>query len=450
MLLCLSCTSGKHHDSQGKTDDGPDGGHAERDASLSDARVATRSDAQAGRDAAVAGACDLGKGLAWIDLKVFVREHDQPPALLSSLDRTFTGVVQSHGHGFPARDIRPNDFVLAVDSAPYSYLRIAGHGSDDAEFEVALVATNVPDWGVREGTSVTVHVQQHGTADASLVIRTDDGLALLHGDETDVDRLPAEPEFAFSRGPKLCENDSPCGTIGYFALRARAADGTELLVQPGETIEHAGLRISHSNTLMLLEDRNQCADFSGGRSTVLVTRLSPLPAPAFSCARDDDSTLPGVRIQFGKDAPCEFTLAQAAKGIEIPYTVRVDHDVPDFASEALDIGGCMIPAAGQLGTFERLSGNGQRYALNDVGGCFGAPLRPGTLRKGSYPHVFQWKGRNWGGPSDTGEPQGPPIPPGIYELNVESRGFTEFDEEIDGGAGTPYTMTATLRILLRE
>ena len=103
-----------------------------------------------------------------------------------------------------------------------------------------------------------------------------------------------------------------------------------------------------------------------------------------------------------------------------------------------------------IATLAELTGNRQYYAIRDVGGCFGRPLRPGTLRAGTYPGTFSWDGVNWFGESDTGVPKGPPFPAGIYVLSLTARGFTDYDPDADAGSSMPFQVIATLRILLRD
>jgi hypothetical protein len=87
--------------------------------------------------------------------------------------------------------------------------------------------------------------------------------------------------------------------------------------------------------------------------------------------------------------------------------------------------------------------------MTDVGGCFGQPLRPGTLRQGEYNHSFEWNGRNWRGPSDTGQPKGDYFPAGIYTLTIRAKGYSDV-EGADAGSGDPFEASTTLRVLLRD
>ena len=162
------------------------------------------------------------------------------------------------------------------------------------------------------------------------------------------------------------------------------------------------------------------------------------------CALDASSTLPGVSIQF-TGPRCTFTLAEAAAGITIPYTVTVDADVSVVnASDPFDISRRVDADASGLHRFEILSGSTERYCLCDTG--LPSPIDAGTgsvAKKGSHPFDFTWDGRAWQGPSDTASPEGAPFPAGTYRLEVRARGsFTG-----DGGA-TPFLVAAAFRVTL--
>jgi len=139
-----------------------------------------------------------------------------------------------------------------------------------------------------------------------------------------------------------------------------------------------------------------------------------------ACASEDASTLAGVRIVF-PDQPCIFTLAEAAAGIGIDYDLVVDADLADVTTRPQDAGGCGMPDPGGLILFEILNGPGQSFCLCDTGLCVGGG-EVVSLTAGTYRSTFSWMGRNWMGPSDTGNPMGDPFPPGSYTLRVSARG----------------------------
>ena len=132
------------------------------------------------------------------------------------------------------------------------------------------------------------------------------------------------------------------------------------------------------------------------------------------------SSLPGVRYDLSGNR-CEFTLAEAAAGIEFRYRTVVGGPVSEVG-QPLDAGGCGIThdTSGLL-TQELIGGGGQRYCDCDEGLCdWTAPTV--SLVPGVYEAVFMWNGRNWNGSSDYGIPYGPPFPAGTYALTLDARG----------------------------
>jgi hypothetical protein len=151
-----------------------------------------------------------------------------------------------------------------------------------------------------------------------------------------------------------------------------------------------------------------------------------------SCSFTSTSTLGPVA--FGFDASvCTFTVAQAQAGIAIPYSVYVNlPSVHGIVPATQDAGGCQAPGPSKLIVFESLEGAGQSYCLCDVGLCANVTPPPVTLFGGKYTSDFHWQGRNWAGPSDTGNPMGAPFPPGRYTLRISAKGTangTSFDVE---------------------
>ncbi|NOZ00800.1 MAG: hypothetical protein GXP54_02795 [Deltaproteobacteria bacterium] len=159
------------------------------------------------------------------------------------------------------------------------------------------------------------------------------------------------------------------------------------------------------------------------------------------CVTGADSNLPGVSIRFAADR-CSWTLAEAAAGIEIPYSVVVDDDFQDVFPMPQDAGQCGQPGTSGLILFEKLAGGDQSYCICDTGLCMGPDNKPVTLKKGEYAGVFQWDGVNWAGPSDTGNPKGQPFPPGTYTLTVSAVGSTDNPE------GPAFKVEGTLEIQL--
>jgi hypothetical protein len=61
------------------------------------------------------------------------------------------------------------------------------------------------------------------------------------------------------------------------------------------------------------------------------------------CDLPSSSNLPGVSIQF-PDAPCTFSLAQAAAGIHVAYQVVVAQNLVGVHPTPADAGHCETPA----------------------------------------------------------------------------------------------------------
>jgi len=67
-----------------------------------------------------------------------------------------------------------------------------------------------------------------------------------------------------------------------------------------------------------------------------------------------------------------------------------------------------------------------------------------TIKKGTYHATFTWDGKNWSGPSDTGNPKGAAFPTGDYHLDVSAIGSVAAD---DGGTRM-FTVASEFRITL--
>lgn len=124
-------------------------------------------------------------------------------------------------------------------------------------------------------------------------------------------------------------------------------------------------------------------------------------------------------------------------GISIPYRLVIDAALSGTVVSTETQSSCEVPGPSGLFVFEQLAGAGQSYCLCDSGLC--PPPAPKPLVAGDYPLAFSWDGKNWSGPSDTGNPKGKPFPPGDYQLTVQAKGKS---------SGTSFVVTATLSILL--
>jgi hypothetical protein len=159
------------------------------------------------------------------------------------------------------------------------------------------------------------------------------------------------------------------------------------------------------------------------------------------CQFTTDGTLKGVSIDLSGN-PCVFTLAQAAAGITFHYRVLAEVELHDVESRPMDAGLCDAPGPSGLRLFEKIHGSGQTWCICDEGLCFYEP-QPFTLMPGEYAESFQWHGRNWNGPSDTGNPEGQPFPPGEYTLVVRGEGK-------HGPLQADYAVTGTMKVILVE
>ena len=143
-------------------------------------------------------------------------------------------------------------------------------------------------------------------------------------------------------------------------------------------------------------------------------------ASVFPCGFESSSTLPGVRIEI-VEGPCRLNLAQAGGGVHFTYRVVVERDLPGVTSRQLAT--CQQPGPRGLLLLPRIHGDEQRqvYCLCDLGKCFRQDHST-DLVSGSDAATFTWCGRNWTGPSDFGNPLGPPFPPGRYRFEVRGEG----------------------------
>jgi hypothetical protein len=159
------------------------------------------------------------------------------------------------------------------------------------------------------------------------------------------------------------------------------------------------------------------------------------------CEFSGDGTLKGVSFDLsGND--CVFTLDEIAAGISLHYRIVVEEELHNVVSRPLDAGQCDELGPAGLRTFEKIHGNDQTYCICDSGLC-GGPQESVDLVPGDYSDSFDWDGRNWNGPSDTGNPMGAPFPPGEYVLVVRSEGT-------HGTLQSDFAVTATMKIHLQQ
>lgn len=145
-------------------------------------------------------------------------------------------------------------------------------------------------------------------------------------------------------------------------------------------------------------------------------------------------------VCFALPAPSvTFTLAEAAAGVTIPWAIVVDNPAVRVVTPIpQDAGGCGVPGPSGLIPFVSVGGGGQGWCLCDVGLC-PATRTPVPLVDGVHREVFAWGGRNWTGPSDFGNPEGAPFPPGTYTLEIRAAATVD-----DAPVSVSNTMTVVL------
>jgi hypothetical protein len=186
---------------------------------------------------------------------------------------------------------------------------------------------------------------------------------------------------------------------------------------------------------------------AGGLLVAVVTGLwlgAGTPSGADPAPRQGGKKLEdAIRIQFPPKG-YEFTTAEAAKGIKIGYHLVVSEDVPKLTPLPHGPSHATPPGPSGLYPLERIAGNGQVYCLQDFG--LGAPPKgvARTVKRGKYLHAFTWDGRNWLGPSDTGQAKGKPFPPGTYTLTVTLHGFHE-----TAAGKKAYTISGSTKLVLK-
>jgi hypothetical protein len=187
----------------------------------------------------------------------------------------------------------------------------------------------------------------------------------------------------------------------------------------------------------------------GGRCGPLESSDSPDAGDGRACEpglgwgavspRPCSAPLEKVRFEF-RTTRCEYTLAEAAAGIRIPYELVIEEGVTGFTPAPypyrIGLAGLVVQESVTGGTSSYCNcdrglpnwscpGNDGGYfsphTTRDDGGvpvpfpgeCSAIDLLPGVR-----PLEFEWTGRNWSGASDTVRPLGAPFPPGDYVLTV--------------------------------
>jgi hypothetical protein len=181
-----------------------------------------------------------------------------------------------------------------------------------------------------------------------------------------------------------------------------------------------------------------------GNDRVCVQAILPTFDGGGDCIIGLSSTLPGAALTFDS-APCSYSQAEIAKGIAIPYHEEIDMPIGGLYPTQTDAGNCQVPdEAGLIVTYQ-IAGGGQSYCVCDTGLCALQSFST-SAAEGNYYHQIAWDGRNWYGPSDTGNPEGAPFPVGTYTVTLTATGAVEgVPDQTSGGA---FAMTATRTITI--
>ncbi|WP_437967239.1 hypothetical protein WMF04_48125 [Sorangium sp. So ce260] len=165
---------------------------------------------------------------------------------------------------------------------------------------------------------------------------------------------------------------------------------------------------------------------------------SGVPPGAEPCAvRDVEGTIPGVKLSIASSR-CIYRVGEPA---EFVYEVTTDSSVPPIEIAASDgCGRCVKPSGDPLSfvryriSGESTAGDPQSYCLCDVGCC--APDEATTVQVDATTatQTIRWSGRQWSGPSDTGNPEDDFFAPGTYDVDVT------FDGEAQGSVTAKLTI----------
>jgi hypothetical protein len=184
--------------------------------------------------------------------------------------------------------------------------------------------------------------------------------------------------------------------------------------------------------------------FAQGSDKLCLNAIAP-PPDGGSCNGGTSSNLPGVQLAF-PDQPCSYTASEVAAGIEIAYDEVITEALSGLSPADGDAGGCARPDDAGLIVSYRIAGPGQNYCLCDTGLC--APQTSVTTTVvGSHPRQISWHGRNWNGPSDTGNPEGAAFPPGTYTITLGATG-TRHTADASVDAGGAFSVTASRSITI--
>jgi hypothetical protein len=387
------------------------------------------------------------------DLMVFETLHGEPAALAvpsmgaTDVSSTLSGTVTAVGDGFPFFDA-PTDMIMPQDPEAFRFIRVQG---DDRAWTV--LARNVPGFGVRPSAQVSLATFYEfggwSPARMSVEINTAGKLAFYYAMDGSIDAVTFPAGFSATGGDVLCSASDTCGSWSSYALKVTSPDGATKSLPAESTATLGAFTTWHGQTLHETGG-TQCADWFVAFTELAIVRTVPNNIDTFACAPHSTSDLPGVQLTF-PNATCQFTLAEAASGVTIPYAITVDAALPGVYSKPLDFGQCNVVEPGKLSPMASIEGNGQKFGIFDTGDCgFPTDTQTGTLSAGTTAGALEWHGLNWYGPSDTGEVEKDPFPPGIYTVKVRAAGVYNPNDEADAGTANDFEVLGTMDILLTE
>ncbi len=376
-----------------------------------------------GVDHTDAGADGCGAPSVASDVSIY--DISAQAALTSDLDASWSGVVQDLGTGTASV---PSDAQAAVTSWPsssaaLSWLRITGNSGADW----LLLGSELPfGFGVSKGSVVSVraarsHTLGWGSSQLALELRVAGTLAFYYGSSGSPSSLDLPQGVTVTQGKVLCMQHDPCGDYALYALQL-TVEQQSITLGTGQRARLGDYDVWHRRTAEQTNGNSQCEDWFVADSAVAITHHNPLSqTPISSCNVSSVSNLPGVHIDVD-GSTCNFTLQQAMQGITFHYNVVVDADVSGVTPQRQDAGRCQTAHESGLFLGEKILGGSQNYCVCDTGLCAPQTIGPVTLKAGSYPGTFSWDGRNWNGPSDTGNPKGAAFPAGAYTFKVHAGG----------------------------
>lgn len=152
--------------------------------------------------------------------------------------------------------------------------------------------------------------------------------------------------------------------------------------------------------------------------------------PDGPCALENvTGTIPGVSLTvrssscvFKRGTPATFTYSvtttAATPAITIPDSGGGCGLCRGFTSDPITFTGSIIDGVSAGGT-------NQQYCVCDTGCC--APTQEKTVQLDTTTSMksFDWSGKTWDGPSDTGNPMGAFFLPGRYTVHISFAGFAQ-------------------------